>query len=280
MFTVSQQAGHTPVTPLGHVRAMLASVEGARPPGVDLHFHLLPGVDDGPERMADSLELARAAVADGTGTVVATPHVRPDFVTDVPSLGQLVDEVRIELRSEGIPLEVRCGGELGHDMVGRLRQEELELIAQGPPGGRWLLVEAPFTEMADDFDDALEELRDRGFGVVIAHPERSADAALQDSMGLRRALAWGALAQVNAPSLTGGHGEDAERAGFRLVAEGLAAVVGSDAHGPTRPPALGAARESMLDRGIVAGRARALTLSSPRRLLSRGVPSPGEPVAA
>jgi protein-tyrosine phosphatase len=248
--------------------------------GVDLHFHILPGVDDGPGQMANSLELARAAVQDGTGTVVATPHVRGDFVTDVASLQELVLELRAELRAEGIPLEVRRGGELGHDMVGRLRQEELELVAQGPPDARWLLVEAPFTALADDFHDALEELRDRGFGVVIAHPERSADAALDDSRGLRRALAWGALAQLNGPSLTGGHGEDAKRAGFRLVAEGLAAVVGSDAHGPTRPPALSAARRSMVSAGVGAGLARALTLGEPRRLLSRGVRASGQPVAA
>jgi protein-tyrosine phosphatase len=247
---------------------------------VDLHFHLLPGVDDGPEQIADTLELAQAALEDGTGTIVATPHVRHDFVTDVPSLPELVAEVRAELKREGIHLDVRCGGELGHEMVGRLRQEELELIAHGPPDARWLLVEAPFTAMSDGFQDALEELRDRGFGVLIAHPERSGDAALEDSMGLRRALARGALAQVNALSLTGGHGEDARRAGLRLAAEGLAAVVGSDAHGSTRPPALSAARERMLAEGIDPARARALTLATPRRLLSRGITATGEPVAA
>src|SRR4051794_36716293 len=161
-------------------------MEHARLDGVDLHFHLLPGVDDGPETMEDSLELARAAVEEGTGTVVATPHVRPDFVTDVAALPEVVNLVRAELEREGIPLGVRCGGELGHEMVGRLPQPELDLIAQGPPGARWLLVEAPFAAMAGGFHDALEELRDRGFGVVIAHPERSSDAALDGSGGLRR----------------------------------------------------------------------------------------------
>jgi protein-tyrosine phosphatase len=245
---------------------------------VDLHFHLLPGVDDGPEQMADSLELAFAAVEEGTGTVVATPHVRTDYLTDVSSLPDRVAEVRAALEREGIPVEVLCGGELGHDMVGRLRQAELDLIAQGPPDSRWLLVEAPFTAMAGGFHDALEELLDRGFGVVIAHPERSSDAAIDDSVGLRRALARGAVAQVNALSLTGGHGEDARRAGRRLVAEGLVAVVGSDAHGPTRPPALTRASEALLAHGVDEMHARALTLAGPRRLLSRGVAGAGAPL--
>src|SRR5439155_5161042 len=108
-------------------------------------------------------------------------------------------------------------------------------------------------------------------GVVIAHPERSGDAAVGDSVGLRRELARGALAQVNALSLTGEHGEDAERAGLALVTEGLAAAVGSDAHGPTRPPALRAARDRMTSSGIDQFRARALTLSGPHQLVNRGV---------
>ena len=117
---------------------------------VDLHFHLLPGVDDGPGDMDASLELARRAVADGTGTVVATPHVRTDFgMTDPVEIHARVLELRGALGAAGIPLEVRCGGELGHELVGRMRQSELELIAQGPPGRRWLLVETPFDGIGD-----------------------------------------------------------------------------------------------------------------------------------
>jgi protein-tyrosine phosphatase len=231
---------------------------------VDLHFHLLPGVDDGPEEMTDSVALAEAAVRDGTGIVVATPHVRGDYVTDVASLPELVAEVRDELRREGIALEIRCGGELGHDMVGRLRQHELELIAQGPAGARWLLVEAPFTAMTDAFQHALDELEDRGFGVLIGHPERSADATL---------LARAAPGQVNALSLTGGHGDEALQSARRMLAEVSVYVVGSDAHGPTRPPALTMAREALAARGVDSARARALTSTVPWRLLTHGLPA-------
>jgi len=241
--------------------------------GVDVHFHLLPGLDDGPADIGDSLELARLALAEGTGTVVATPHVRRDFVTDVLDLPERVRELEVAVLREGLPLRVRCGGELGHEMVGRLRQSELELIAQGPPGGRWILVETPFGELQPTFHAATDELRDRGLGVVLAHPERSADAALAGSAGLRRELARGSVAQLNALSVTGGHGDEAERAAFRLVEEGLATVVGSDAHGPTRPPALTLARERLIERGVPAGRAHSLTRSAPRRLLARGVPA-------
>src|SRR5438045_3112116 len=103
---------------------------------VDLHFHLLPGVDDEPATMGDALELAADAIAAGTRTVVVTPHVRHDFLTSVRDLPDRVRELRAALAAEGMALDLRCGAELGHDMVGRLRQRDLELIAQGPDGGR------------------------------------------------------------------------------------------------------------------------------------------------
>jgi protein-tyrosine phosphatase len=221
---------------------------------VDLHFHLLPGVDDGPADMETSLELARAAVADGSTTVVATPHVRADLgLTDAVEIHARVLELRAALAAAGIQLEVRCGGELGHDVIAGMRQGELELLAQGPP---------------------------RGFGVLIAHPERSADAILDGCAGLSRELESGSLAQLNAQSLTGDHGEEACGAAWELIAGGQISVVASDAHGLTRPPALSLARRTLLGVGLSAPAADALTAVNPRRLLGAGIPSRQRPIAA
>ncbi len=238
---------------------------------VELHFHALSGVDDGPVSLADSVALVRRAAAQGTETVVATPHVRTDFVTDVLGLGERVEELRAALRAAGVQVELRRGAELGDDMVGRLSQPELESIAQGPPGARWLLVETPFEGIGEDFHAATDELRDRGFGVLVAHPERSADAALYESAGLRRELASGSLAQVNAQSVTGAHGQAANRAALALIAEGLVSVVSSDAHGETRPPLLREAAACLLDHGVDPLLCRTLIGAVPRGLLARGI---------
>jgi protein-tyrosine phosphatase len=247
---------------------------------VDLHFHLLPGVDDGPADLDASLELARAALAEGTRTVVATPHVRSDLgLTQAWEVASRVRELRAGLAAAGVPLAVRCGGELGHEMVFRFGQPELDLLAQGPPGRRWVLVETPFEGIGEDFHAATAELRARGFGVLIAHPERSADAALDGAAGLRRELVAGSLAQVNAQSLTGGHGDDARRAAWALLAEGHVAVVASDAHGPTRPPAMRFAHRALLAGGVAPATARALAASEPHALLARGM-APGSAAAA
>jgi protein-tyrosine phosphatase len=246
----------------------------------DLHFHLLPGVDDGPADLDASLDLARAAVAEGTSIVVATPHVRADLgVTDTAEIRERVRELRAALDRAGIALELRRGGELGHDLVSSFRHEELDRLAQGPVGNRWLLVETPFEGIGPDFHAATAELRERGFGVVVAHPERSADAELDAAAGLRDELDAGSLAQLNAQSLTGEHGDSARRAAWELLDAGMIAVVASDAHGPSRPPALRSARRALVEGGLSHSAAEALVGTGPRRLLAHGI-APSRALAA
>ncbi|MEA2478185.1 MAG: protein-tyrosine phosphatase [Thermoleophilaceae bacterium] len=237
----------------------------------DIHFHVLPGVDDGPETLAESLALAAAAVRDGTGTIVATPHVRGDFVTEVADLPGRVRELKEALAREGLPVSLLPGGELGHDMVGRLRQDELDLIAQGPARRRWLLLETPFTGLDADFNAAADELRDRGFGVVLAHPERSADLLGEQRPGLDHELSAGSALQINGLSLTGAHGPDARDAAVRLLELDLVTAIASDAHGHLRPPALTPAHDAAVAAGALPGVARRLVDAAPRRLMARGL---------
>src|SRR2546430_994792 len=120
--------------------------------------------------MEGSLDYAMTAVAAGTMRIVATPHVER---VDVHELPDRVHELRAALRRENIPLAVECGGELKSRSGFSLSQEELEVIAQGPPGRRWLLYEVPFRGVDELFLEGARELRERGFGLVCAHPERS-----------------------------------------------------------------------------------------------------------
>jgi len=236
----------------------------------DLHFHALPGVDDGPADLGEALALAADAVADGTSLVVATPHVRLGHVVDVSELPDRVAEFQLALTREGIPLELRVGGELGHGLVDRMSQDELETIAQGPPGARWILLEAPFPGFGPAFHDAANELRARGFGVVIAHPERSARLD-PDLAALRHEIVYGSALQVNVWSLAGRHGEEAREIGLRLVREGLATVVASDAHADWRRPLLSRAIADLESAGVDRMAVRTLAVTGPRRLLEVGL---------
>jgi protein-tyrosine phosphatase len=205
----------------------------------ELHFHLLPGVDDGPSSMEETVALAAAAAADGTDTIVATPHVHPQFDTDVSSLPERVREVSARLAAKHIAIRVLCGAELAQDMVPRLSQAELETIAHGPPGRRWLLLEAPLEGLDHAYTEAADEVRARGFAVVVAHPERAlrwSDAGWET---LERELALGSVVQINAWSAAGQYGEMVRDTALWLLRTAPRAVIASDAHGRERMPALG-----------------------------------------
>lgn len=258
---------------------MDAKLAGNRP-RTEIHFHILPGIDDGPPSLEDSLYLADRARRDGTGTIVATPHVRTDFHARVDDLPLRVRELQSHVDRLGIPVSLRVGAELGHDMVGRLDQHELDSIAHGPRGSRWLLVESPFGGFGEDFAAATDELRDRGFSTVIAHPERAAGVLDDGAPGLRRELAAGAVLQVNASSLLGRHGGPARDAGVELMRRHPVALA-SDAHSPWKPPSLTEGVAAAVELGVPEALARRAADSAPRALLRHGLALPtGEPALA
>jgi protein-tyrosine phosphatase len=238
----------------------------------ELHFHLLPAVDDGPEDMAETVELARMAVADGTGLVCTTPHVRELLRQDaLESVPARVEAVRAALRRAGVPLEVLPGAELAHDDLPWMDDRRLEAIAQGPPGRRWVLIEAPlFDGDAAAFLEGTAEVRARGFGTLIGHPERCRPLMLDDD-AIEGELRAGARLQVNASSLLGRHGARARAGAVELVRAGRVHVLASDAHRPSRGPVLGAAVAALAAEGLAGPGIEALTARNPRALLADGL---------
>jgi protein-tyrosine phosphatase len=239
---------------------------------VELHFHLLPGVDDGPSSIEESLALARAAVLDGTRTMVTTPHVHAAHIVDPEVIAPLTTALSDELRRERIDLSVLPGGELSHTMVGRLSQRQLECIAQGPSGRRWVLLEAPAAGLGDDFEEAADELRERGFGIVIAHPERS-DHSPETEAKIERELVLGSVLQITASAISGALREGARDVSVRLLRSAPVAVIASDAHGGDRMPTLQAALQALADYGEPSPDRFVAAL--PRGLLERGVAAGG-----
>jgi protein-tyrosine phosphatase len=235
----------------------------------DLHCHLLPGVDDGPATMAESVEYAAGAAAAGTATIVATPHVE---LADVRSLPERVRALRVALEAEGIAVDVRCGGELKPFSIPSLSDDELELIAHGPPGARWLLYEVPFHGADEEFVAGAHELRARGFGLLLAHPERS--RGMVDGGGLaviEAQLETGALVAANAGPLLGSEGSDRRRAAEHLLRRGIPAVVATDAHPPSRPYTLAMAADAVAHTAGWPELGRRLAAETPARLLAEGI---------
>lgn len=234
-------------------------------PRTELHFHLLPDIDDGPRDEGDALALARAAIEDGTARVVLTPHVR---MVDFSELGDRVQRLRALLDRNAIALEVQAGGELAPDDVARLTDAELELIAHGPAGRRWVLLEAPLGFSRPGLDIASAELRRRGFQALLGHPERSPQL---EPAQLSALMAAGAMVQINASSLLGRHGARPQRTALELVGSGMPFVLASDAHSVSRPPMLTAGALALERAGLDPATVGFAVDTGPAELLAEGL---------
>ena len=239
---------------------------------VDLHCHLLPGVDDGPETLDETVAYARAVAAAGTTTVVATPHVE---LVDVAELPDRVQEVRDAMRAEGIDLRVEVGGELKPESLDDLDGADLEIIAHGPPGARWLLYEVPFEGVdaggGRGFLAGAHELRDRGYGLLLAHPERSRDILPAGLAALDPELLAGAVIAANVGPLAGLESPERHAAAVEILRRGVVGVIATDAHPPKRPWTLEDGRNAVLAATGDAALGRELTGPAPAALLRDGI---------
>lgn len=192
-------------------------------PMIDLHCHILPGVDDGSLDLADSLGLARQAVNDGIERVCATPHIRHDHDVRIEQIAGRVDGLNRALRDEGLPLEVLQGGEVAETAVEDLSEEELGRVALG--GGRWILLEPAPGPLSDTLIARVGHLAERGHRTLIAHPERHLSADMYERIAAL--IVEGALVQATADFFLRERFAD----GMRMLAEqGLVHVLSSDAH--------------------------------------------------
>lgn len=238
---------------------------------IDLHSHVLPGLDDGVRTIDASLELLRAAAEDGIERIAATPHVREDYPTTPRDMELRLAEVCGAAREAAIPVEVLAGGELDLAFAGRLDDGDLRRFGLGG-NASLLLLEFPYLGWPLQLADLVFDLQLRGFRIVLAHPERNADVQHEPER-LRPLVDNGVVVQLTAASLDGRLGGAPRTAAKRLLDARLAHLVASDAHAPdVRSVGLSAAAKAAGDDAL----ARWLTYDVPAALLE-GRPLPDRP---
>ena len=243
---------------------------------VDLHAHVLAGIDDGPATESEALAVARAAAAAGTRVLVATPHVNARFDPSPVEVAARVDALTALLAAEGVALEIPTGAEIAHQRLDDLDDDRLRHHSLG--GGGVVLLECD-PPAARDIELDVASLRSRGFGVLLAHTERCR-IFRQDPGMIGRLVAAGARVSVTAASFDGAFGEPARRFAFALLEAGLVHDIASDAHDlRARPPDLrvGARAIRRRLRGTEPW-LRHLTQDGPAAMLT-GTPVPPPPVA-
>jgi protein-tyrosine phosphatase len=239
---------------------------------IDLHCHILPGLDDGPETMREAIEMARQVVADGIYTLVATPHINmaSQDTADVFAFSTKIQKTLIEMRYQctvlDIPLMLMAGGEVNTNMG-------LDCIWPFALNGEnYVLVEFPHSYLPGDAPETIFNCVMAGFTPIIAHPERNR-TVIERPDRLADLIRSGALLQINGGSLLGDFGGHAKACAEYLLRMGVVSFLASDAHSSSnRRPVLSLAVRSAA-RFIGAEAARDLVVTNPGAVIT-GRPLP------
>ena len=247
---------------------------------IDLHSHVLPGVDDGVRDADEALALLASMARDGVRMVAATPHLRADHPrVDPDELAGQVATLQASADAAGIGIELLVGGEVDMAWAYRAGSDELRRVSFRQRGTD-LLLEAPYGPLAPAFEGVVALLHQRGYRVLLAHPERNPTFKAEPRR-LSALVAEGVLLQVGADSLTElPRRSRTRRLASALVAEGLAHVLASDSHGtgaPGRHPSLSAA--GAVAERLAPGSARRLLVDAPAAVLA-GEPLPRQRLAS
>lgn len=199
---------------------------------IDLHCHILPGVDDGAKTLDESLDMARIAVADGIHTLACTPHIYPGmYMNDGPGIARACARLQAELDHQGIALKLVVGADvhLVPGLIEGLRSGRVPTLN----GSRYFLLEPSHTTPPPRLEASVLDLIAAGHTPIITHPERL--AWVEDHHPVfPRLIAQGAWMQVTAGALTGVFGKRARYWGERLVGEGHTHLLATDAHSTGR----------------------------------------------
>lgn len=201
---------------------------------IDIHSHILPGVDDGADTIEESIEMAKQAVANGIHKMVATPHHQTTrFFNIKPVIKKKVIELNEVLTDLQIPLEILVGQEV------RIYGEWVEDFQKGEIASindtQYVLIEFPFNHVPNYVEQLFYDIQMRGFIPIIAHPERNLDL-LENPDKLLNLVQKGSLSQITAASVTGYFGKKIQRFTYKIIEANLTHVIASDFHNTiTRP---------------------------------------------
>lgn len=237
---------------------------------IDLHCHLLPGIDDGAPDLATSLAMARIAVEDGITVIACTPHIYPGMYENTgPAIRQAVLELQARLTEADIPLRITHGADthISPDLVAGLRNGRVPSLHDS----RYFLLEPPHHVAPPRLEETVFNLLTAGYVPVMTHPERL--SWIEDHYEIFVELARkGAWMQVTAGSLTGRFGSTAQYWGERLLDEGWVHILATDSHGVDRRPPLLAEGQRTAERWVGVEEARHLVETRPQGILDNQNP--------
>ena len=196
---------------------------------VDIHSHLLPGLDDGVDSFEQAIEIIKGFEALGYKKLITTPHIMPDFYRNSETdIRKKLEELKIHIREEGIDVEVLPAAEyyLDESLLAKVQDENYELLTFG---NNYLLFETAFMNEPFYLKEFVFAAKARGINPVMAHPERYAYMHTNPEL-IDDLLDRGVLLQVNINSFTGYYSKDVKKSAEKLIDKGTVHFLGSDCH--------------------------------------------------
>ena len=201
--------------------------------GVDMHSHVLPGIDDGAQNVEESIFLIKRMMELGIKKIIATPHIMIDYYRNTPeTINNALTLLREELLNQGIDIQVEAGAEHYFDETFETRIDQGKLVAFGD---KYVLYEFPFINKPQNWFGALQKMLQTGYKPILAHPERYPYLSTDDMAMMR---SWGCNMQLNTISLTGYYGRDIKKRAEEMVDLKLIDFISSDMHHPRHADAL------------------------------------------
>lgn len=238
---------------------------------IDLHCHILPGIDDGATDLATSLAMARMFVDDGVSTVACTPHILPGLYHNTgPQIRAAVAALQLELERHAIPLRLITGADvhITPTFVSGLRDGTLLSLADS----RYVLVEPPHHVAPTRLEDVFFALMVAGYVPILTHPERLSWVRNQYET-IQKLVQAGVWMQITGGSLTGAFGRHPLYWAEKMLSEGCVHILATDAHDCVRrPPALSKARDAA-ERRVGSVEAEHLVVTRPRGIVANESPN-------
>jgi protein-tyrosine phosphatase len=192
---------------------------------VDMHSHVLPGIDDGAQTVQDSVTLVKKMIALGIKKIIATPHIMIDFYRNTPeTIGSALELLKAELKQQNINIPVEAAAEHYFDETFETRVNEGKLMTMGD---NYVLFEYSFINQPPNAIAVIQKLNDKGYKPILAHPERYPFMNLEQ---YRQVRSWGCNLQLNTISLTGYYGKEVKKQAEMLVDNDLIDFISSDMH--------------------------------------------------
>lgn len=200
---------------------------------VDMHSHVLPGIDDGAQTVEESIFLVKKMIALGIAKIIATPHIMADYYRNTPeTINSALDTLRAEIKKQALEVVIEAAAEHYFDETFEARVDEKRLMLIGE---KHVLFEFSFINRPPNVINVVQKLKDHGYTPILAHPERYPYMELEDFKQLHD---WGVNFQLNSISLTGYYGRETKKLAETLIDNQLIDFISSDMHHPKHAEAL------------------------------------------